>query len=328
MTSLTPLARNAIIWAECGYAVMPIMPRKKTPLIISGVCEHGVKSASRDPQIIERMFSTGYENMAIACEGLIVIDVDTRNGASPPDWVLDATPMVVRTRSGGWHFYFRKDSLDVKNGNNVLGHGIDIKTDNGYVLVPFSTVTYEDGKTGEYEFEGRSNQVYSRWELPPPPKALIEALNQAQQVRLYQKTRNGFADGPIDKNAPFPPSEMIKPLSQTPQTQCCHNTKNRSADDLIDKTSPYYWKVGVLISVAKRMNLTVIDYGDGRLQMLCPCHPDTNPSLSIRVAPNGMVLAYCFAGCEFEKIRAAFGLPWEFWTKPKEVKTRTNVIIC
>lgn len=289
MACTTELAEYAMVWAECGYAVMPITPLQKTPLTIPGVCEHGVKSASRDPQVIARMFATGWENIAVACEGLIVVDVDTRKGATPADWVLDATPMVVRTASGGWHFYFRRDdSVTVKNGNDVLGAGIDIKTDGGYVLVPFSEVKYEDGRTGKYKFEGDSNQVYFRWELPPPSSALIKALSQAGEARLY------------------------------------HKTKNRSADGSIDEKSPHYWKVGAVINVARRMNPKVIDYGGGRFRMSCPCHNDSNPSLSVEVTPEGTVLAHCFAGCKFEKIWPAFGMPWEFWRESMQGQAHKN----
>jgi hypothetical protein len=293
MACTTELAEYAMVWADRGYPVMPIMFGKKTPLVIPGVCEHGVKSASRDPQIIECMFATGRENMAISCEGLIVVDVDTRKGATPPNWLLDATPMVIRTPSGGWHFYFRRDEgLTVKNGNDVLGDGIDIKTDGGYVLTPFSVVTYEDGTVGQYRFTPDIDSFRSKWDLPPPPRKLIEALNRAEPTQLYRKRQDGSADGPIDRR------------------------------------SPHSWKVSALINVAKRMNLTVIDYGDGKLQMSCPCHNDTKPSLSVKVTPEGMVLAHCFAGCEFEKIRAVFGLPREFWTGREEVKSTIKIIIC
>lgn len=41
----------------------------------------------------------------------------------------------------------------------------------------------------------------------------------------------------------------------------------------------------------------------------CPAHNDRNPSLSIRVTPEGRVLMKCFAGCSFEDIRRAISGP-------------------
>ncbi|MCX6359839.1 MAG: hypothetical protein NT029_08540 [Armatimonadetes bacterium] len=40
----------------------------------------------------------------------------------------------------------------------------------------------------------------------------------------------------------------------------------------------------------------------------CPAHDDRNPSLSVRVAPDGRVLVHCFAGCPLDAVLAALGL--------------------
>ena len=43
----------------------------------------------------------------------------------------------------------------------------------------------------------------------------------------------------------------------------------------------------------------------------CPAHKDKNPSFSIRITPDGVVLMHCFAGCCIEDIAAAMGLKLE-----------------
>lgn len=40
----------------------------------------------------------------------------------------------------------------------------------------------------------------------------------------------------------------------------------------------------------------------------CPAHEDRNPSLSIERKPNGMLLVYCFAGCDIGDIMSALNL--------------------
>ena len=40
----------------------------------------------------------------------------------------------------------------------------------------------------------------------------------------------------------------------------------------------------------------------------CPCHDDSNPSLSLCEGDKREVVAHCHAGCEFEQVRAALGL--------------------
>ena len=41
---------------------------------------------------------------------------------------------------------------------------------------------------------------------------------------------------------------------------------------------------------------------------LCPAHPDTNPSLSVKKADDGRVLLHCHAGCTLEAILAAIDM--------------------
>jgi len=48
--------------------------------------------------------------------------------------------------------------------------------------------------------------------------------------------------------------------------------------------------------------------GANRWIARCPAHKDRRPSLSIREADAGVVLAYCFAGCTVASIAAAVGL--------------------
>jgi hypothetical protein len=42
----------------------------------------------------------------------------------------------------------------------------------------------------------------------------------------------------------------------------------------------------------------------------CPAHPDSTPSLSIRLGNKGWLL-HCFAGCAAADVIAAAGLTWD-----------------
>lgn len=50
--------------------------------------------------------------------------------------------------------------------------------------------------------------------------------------------------------------------------------------------------------------------GQGRWIGHCPAHEDRDPSLSIRLSPEGRVLLHCFAGCPTEAVLEALGLSW------------------
>jgi len=49
--------------------------------------------------------------------------------------------------------------------------------------------------------------------------------------------------------------------------------------------------------------------GPNQWMALCPAHDDSTPSLSIKLAADGEVLLYCHAGCSFDDIVRAIGMP-------------------
>jgi hypothetical protein len=106
--------------------VLPVHAETKRPLT-----RHGVLDASADPAwVIEQRWP------AIATptgNGLLVIDIDPRNGGSRQPWMPDTRE--VRTQSGGTHLHYRIDE-DVKSRANLFGPGLDSKCAGGYVLIP------------------------------------------------------------------------------------------------------------------------------------------------------------------------------------------------
>jgi hypothetical protein len=83
--------------------------------------------------------------LAGAANGITVLDLDTKNGkdgvaalASLGFSDLTAlSPVRVRTPSGGWHLLFAYEPR-LKNSVSVVGAGIDVKTEGGFVVAPGS----------------------------------------------------------------------------------------------------------------------------------------------------------------------------------------------
>ena len=122
-----------------GLPVFPCDARKR-PLT-----QHGFKDATADPAAIHRMFANPAAVMigmpTGEVTGLVVIDVDVKDGRPGQAW-LDASgallPMtrVVQTASGGLHLYFRWPDQSIRNSASKLAPGIDVRGDGGYVIVP------------------------------------------------------------------------------------------------------------------------------------------------------------------------------------------------
>ena len=74
--------------------------------------------------------------------GLVVLDVDPRHGGELAlnelqdrfgEWPATVT---ARTGGGGWHYFFRHPGVRVPNSSGLLGPGLDVRGDGGYVVAP------------------------------------------------------------------------------------------------------------------------------------------------------------------------------------------------
>lgn len=119
----------AIRYARAGYPVFPLRPRSKIP-----VTPNGSHDASIDEGVIAGWWKQWPEaNIGLTLGGLVVVDVDPRNGGE-----VDALPKMpdtcyAKTGGGGWHYLFR-----AKPGVRYNAHpssGIDVKSGHGAYIV-------------------------------------------------------------------------------------------------------------------------------------------------------------------------------------------------
>jgi hypothetical protein len=170
---VNPRLAAAIQCAEHGWPVLPIHAPdadgrcscRKTDCASPAKhprTRHGLKDASTDPATIESWWSMWPSaNVAIctgASSGVVVLDADgdagldslyelqREHGQLPPT-------LTVKTPSGGQHVYLRRPREPVANSVRILGPGLDVRGDGGYVLVPPSL-----GMSGSrYEVDERVN---------------------------------------------------------------------------------------------------------------------------------------------------------------------------
>ena len=127
---MNPLLLAALGYAEAkSWPVFPVRP-DKTPYTPTGY-----KAASRDPRMIRdwwRRYPEAGIGLAVP-EGVLVVDVDPRNGGSLPEGLPETR--TVSTRSDGTHSYYV-----VPAGLSFVGQadkGVDLKgPGKGYVLLP------------------------------------------------------------------------------------------------------------------------------------------------------------------------------------------------
>jgi hypothetical protein len=118
----------ALHYASRGRAVFPAAS-DKAPLI-----GRGFKAASADPERIRRWWAR-FPDALIGLptgNGLLAVDVDPPRGTVDPAWPKTLT---ARTRSGGWHFYYRV-SKAFRCTASQLAPGVDTRCEVGYVIAP------------------------------------------------------------------------------------------------------------------------------------------------------------------------------------------------
>lgn len=134
----TPGARLADAAVSLGLPVFPCAADKRP------VTEHGFHDASTEPATIRRLFALpGAALIGMPtgeATGIIVLDVDRKENRQGGDWLdANSSRMVqtrtIRTGSGGLHLYFRHPGQRVRNSNDKIAPGIDVRGDGGYVIV-------------------------------------------------------------------------------------------------------------------------------------------------------------------------------------------------
>lgn len=141
---------------------IPLPKNKKEAVISSADSKNWVRDFE---DVYQYKGSKNYGVVTGEANGITVVDVDldseSKNGDKRNKVFEDAFPepvkrfntYTVRTRSGGYHFYFLYDDLGYGTGKtktNINKTKVDIKN-NGYVVGPGSYVIGNDNIGGKYE---------------------------------------------------------------------------------------------------------------------------------------------------------------------------------
>jgi hypothetical protein len=175
MSERNRLLRAALAYAGLGWAVHPLRPRDKRPLL-----RDWPHKATTDGRVIQEWWARWPEaNIGVACgpSGLFVIDLDVKGDVHGEEsWTRlkeqhglgDLVTPATRTPSGGQHLFFSADGTGLGNTAGRLGAGIDTRGEGGYVLLPPSVLA--GGKPYTWEISPREHNP------APLPQALIALL--------------------------------------------------------------------------------------------------------------------------------------------------------
>ena len=151
----------AIAALNLACSGLPVFPCKldKTPYTTRGF-KDATSDANQVSDFWERWPGASIGLPTGATSGRIVIDIDPRHGGDKSIEELQTRygplPLTLESKTGGGgrHLFFQCRGLDIRNSAGVLGDGLDVRGNGGYVVLPPSP--HESGNP--YEWLNGSNQ--------------------------------------------------------------------------------------------------------------------------------------------------------------------------
>lgn len=139
---MTSALKTALQYAERDWYVFPIQPGSKFPYKDFKWKE----KSTNDPTLINKVAAhPKYHNCNWALDtgksGIFIVDVDTKPDKDGVESLKNLpqqlnSPLVVRTPSGGFHYYYIGQGPN--SASSKLGPGLDTRGQGGYVLIPGS----------------------------------------------------------------------------------------------------------------------------------------------------------------------------------------------
>ena len=180
----TSQSEFAVLLARSGFRVFPLEVNGKLPTI-----KDFPNRATTDSKQVETWWNGRPKNIGIstthfgADEALVVVDVDVkkqkRGDLSLIQLELDGFDLpptfTVTTPSGGRHLFY-KTSKALRQGTDVLGSGLDVRSLGGYVVGPGSVI------------DGKPYQIAHKAPIAPAPEWLVQRLGGVRE-RGEVKTR-------------------------------------------------------------------------------------------------------------------------------------------
>jgi hypothetical protein len=171
------LHNAALAYARRGVPVFPCEPGAKRPLT-----QNGHWDATTDQRAIGRWWQRWpTANVGVPTgkkSGVVVLDVDVDDGGLESLAKLEPAgapiPKTARARTGGGgiHVFFRYPrGTEIRNSAGLLGPGLDVRGEGGYVVVPPSRTL------DPYVWVDSSPLAEASW--------LIERLTEGDEATLF-----------------------------------------------------------------------------------------------------------------------------------------------
>lgn len=191
-------------YCDAGLRMFPTYRGSKVPMKDF----HWKEEATKDYQVLEILIQkNNFKNLALLAgkeNNIFVLDVDKHHNGyetlTQLEQKLGKLPetVTVITGQGGRHFYFEyPDGYDIVGKPDILGRGIDSRTEGNYAMIPPSI--HENGEQYQWE-KGKSIFEMERAKLPQAwLDALVEASNKSKDSTNTTNVDNAIISYTLQK---------------------------------------------------------------------------------------------------------------------------------
>lgn len=250
------LLEAALTYASWGWSVIPVVPGGKVP-----ATQHGVRDATRDrSQIVSWWQQNPSYNIGIAAgaaSGLIVFDIDPRNGGEESwrNWIAEnGTPEdgAMQLTAGGGQHYLAEYDPEIRSCK--LADGVDLLSDGRYFVASPSQI---DGRTYEWEASSDPFDDAAPIQIPTAWKAAYTARRKPvapqEAGALIQGNRNNglTALAGAMRHYGMTEAEILAALSIANETRCDIPLPSSEIAQIARSVARYAPEVDVASSTAK-----------------------------------------------------------------------------
>lgn len=203
---------SALAYRERGWSPVPIPHRGKRPIIQWKIFQTKIASEGEIRGWWESTPTYGVGIVTGRVSGLVVVDIDPRNGGleSWLDWEerYGRFPTLsVKSGGGGFHYYYRHPDGDPVGKREGFLKGVDISAEGAQVVAPPSV--HASGVAYEW-----ADEEFGVAELPPPLLEQLRGKAQRPPVGDSAKKRRGLTMEEVFDGADIPEGNRDVLLTQ------------------------------------------------------------------------------------------------------------------
>ena len=240
---MNPNLSSALMYAHHNFKVFPRKVNSKSGQVLKS----WLNEATTDIKTIQNWFSNADYNVGVRTgDGLVVIDVDNKNGKNGKESIrpyLQKFPktLVVITPNNGWHLYYYVDR-EIPNSVDIY-EGIDLRGEHGYVVGSGSKTengTYTIGS--DYPIAQANETVYEFMQQPKQLKKVKTDSSIKDEISEGNRNDTMFKLATVLKGKGMSHNAILLAVKEENHTKCNPPLDEKEIETICDSVERQFEK--------------------------------------------------------------------------------------